>query len=174
VYVWNGSTFLQFYPNSSSGWVEQNPNNGVQENFAILPDEALYIFRKSATPTNTLLVGEVRVTNTTTVLTGGQTFNMACLSYPAGSTLDTCGLTNSGTGFHGGTKVGTADNVFLWDNGSQSWFQYFFNSSSGHWILQNPNLGATNGVPLPANGGMYILCKQAGSGLWNKALPYSP
>jgi len=170
VFVWNGSTFLQFFPSSSLGVWDQN-GVGANDNFAILPDEALYILRKSATPTNTLLVGEVRVTNTVSVLTGGGVFTMLCNSYPAGTTLDASGLTAAGTGFHGGTKVSNADNVFLWDPVNQVWQQYFYSTSLNSWDLNG--VGATNGVPLPAAGGMWVLCKTTG-GLWNKALPYSP
>jgi uncharacterized protein (TIGR02597 family) len=167
VYIYNHPSWIPAYPNSSgagSWYVNNQPNN----TYPILPDEGLFVLRKTGSATNALLIGEVPVTNNMTVLQGGE-FNAVCMSFPAGTTLDNSGLTNAGSGFHGATRSGSADILYVYV--SPSWVPCYYNTSgAGSWYVNNQ---PTNGYPIGATQGLLILNKTTG-GYWSKPLPYTP
>jgi len=154
VLVWNGASFVTYFPNSTSGlWSPSGTD-------PLLPDESVLIVRKGAAVTNLVNIGLVRKTNLVTNLQLG--FNLVGNSFPAATVVSNLNLIGSGSGFQGSNTAGRADNVLVW-NGA-AFDTLFFNTTSQLW---SPS-GAYPILPTST----YFINMKHQAGEWVRPLPY--
>lgn len=163
--------YITFFPRISGGatnWFQVGV--GINNNFPILPDEAVFVKRAgSGLATNIVLVGEVKTTNSTTVLQQG--FNFVANAFPAGVTLSNSQLLASG--FRSGANQSSADVILLWDQANQGYQTVFSRISAGttNWFMVG--VGFTNNLVLDIGQGYFLNTKVSGY-YWNRPLPYTP
>jgi len=161
VLVWNGSTFLVYFPNNNGNWIG-GVNGGSDP---LLPDESVLVLRRTATPTNIVAIGGVRTTNLITTLSTG--YNLVGNSFPSAVVVSNLNLLAAGSGYLGSNNSSRADNLLVW-NGS-TYDVLFWNTSSSQWV------GGQGGSEVIWPGSTYfVLLKNGHSGEWPRPLPYSP
>jgi uncharacterized protein (TIGR02597 family) len=126
-----------FYSSSASQWRKGVTDNS---NYYILPGSGILISRKSGTPVNIVMVGEVLMGPVQqNVLAGSSTAQKTTFvanPYPlASKTLATSGLYTgvASTGLVGGTSGTTADNLIIYDPVTGVASSYFYNTSVSQW-----------------------------------------
>jgi uncharacterized protein (TIGR02597 family) len=176
ILIWNPSTagYLTIYARVlglATNWTQFGVSGNVN-NMPLLPDEGMFIMRRSAATTNIILAGEVNTTNLTTVLEQG--VNLVGNGFPAGTVISNSMLVAPGTGFNPGATYTVADNVLVWSIANQGW-QTVYDRTLGattNWTMFGVS-GTTNALVLGMGQGYMIYNKTTG-GLWNRPLPYTP
>jgi len=132
-----GAADAFFYNSSVSQWRKGVTDNS---NYNIPPGSGILISRKSGTPVNIVIVGEVlKGPVQQNVLAGSTTVQKTTFianPYPlASKTLATSGLYTgvASTGLVGGTSGTTADNLIIYDPVTGVASSYFYNTSVSQW-----------------------------------------
>ncbi|MCG3148018.1 MAG: hypothetical protein PCFJNLEI_01460 [Verrucomicrobiae bacterium] len=179
LYLMNNGAFVTIFPRKSgapsfvTNWFQVGIGN--VDDLPIMPDEALFVLRRSANLTNLVLIGDVAITNGVTVLETG--YNFVANAFPAGVTISNSLLASPGTGFNPGAGSGSADNVFVWDSAAGAWRTMFYRIQSvpppvqTNWFIVGP--GVTNNLVLEPGTG-YLIYNKTSGGLWNRPVPYTP
>lgn len=161
------STIFPKLTSTVTNWIQIGA--GTVNNLPILPDEGMFVLRRSGSPTNLILVGEVRTTNSVTVLDQG--YNFIGNAFPASIVITNSQLLTAGTGFLGGANSGNSDNILLWDPPSGAFVTVFYKTNTQNWVAIG--VGNTNNLTLEPGVG-YIIQNKTSGGLWSRSLPYNP
>jgi hypothetical protein len=142
--------------------------------------------RVSATGTNLLLVGGVKLGQTMSVVNGGTKYNLFGNVYPVTNlTLGACGLYtgNPITGVKGGSSVSAADNILV-PTGLGGFTTYYFRTNDPTLSAACPGGGCgwrdstapatdRSGVGFPLGGSYFLLRRPATNFNWTVGQPFS-
>ena len=137
-----------FYSSTSAQWRRGTVPNG---NRPILPNQCIYINRKSPSPLTWRFTGAVKLGTTgIDVLTGN---NLVPNPYPVAFSLGNSSLFTGSiaTGVKGGLTASTADQITIYGAGAPK--TYFYQSSTGQW---RTGTTVSNDVLIPIGGALLI------------------
>lgn len=138
VWVPDGAgNYTRFFQNAAGAW-RNATTPSLAPNTPVVYLDAVFIQRKSATPVNLVLTGQVKTTPTKSAIIEG--FNFISTIYPAGSTLQNIGLDTSLTK---NNSVNNADVVWI-PNGLGGYTRYFMNAAGTWRNATTPGLAPDN------------------------------
>jgi len=182
VWLWNGSTWDQYFYDATAGVVHWRKSPGIasanQNGTVILPDQAMFVTRRGLSAITLTFLGATPSTQEQTDFPGAGTAFVAN-RFPVGVTLGGTGATalnlQNLPNWQSNSDVTQADQVQLW-NGA-SWDTYFYDTGVAHW-RKSPGIASfnANSVAVPISGGMFVIRKSSAQGSTStlvQALPYS-
>ena len=152
IWIPNGSGgYNRFFLNTAGAW--RNALGGAAPNTPIVYLDGLFIQRKGATPVSVVTTGQVKTTLTSISL--GTGFNLIGTIFPAGATLQSCGLDAV---LARNNNSDSADIVWI-PTGSGTYARYFVNGS-GVW---RNTLGGAAAANLPLTSSVFVQRKGTGT-----------
>jgi uncharacterized protein (TIGR02597 family) len=179
-----------FCPGGGCGWRSSGSAIAGATNTVLYLEQGVMVKRVSATGTNLLLVGGVKLGQTLSVVVGvpgGTKYNLFGNVYPVtNSTLGASGLFtgNSVTGLLGGNSPGIADNVII-PNGTGGFNNYYFRTNvptvgtafcpggSCGWRDSGSAITDRSGIGFPLGGSFFVLRRPATNFNWIVGQPFA-
>ena len=189
VSVWNPNavpqTYVTYYYKTNSGgggsgWRSGGNTGANRGDIPLYIDQGIQILRRAASGNNVLLVGAVKLGQTSSPIVGNNKLTYAANVYPYAFTLNNSGLktSSSATGVQGGTSGPVADNVSIWNASAspQTYVTYYYKTNSGGggsgW-RSGGNTGANRGDDVvPLGGTTQILRRGANGFYWIMPQPF--
>ncbi len=166
----SGSSWLEYYYNTTVGQWRQGSIPVSQNNVVIRPDSGIIYYRRGTTPLALTLTGRVPSTDLQLVLNEvGTTFITA---FPVDVRLDQSDFTSMPGWVNAGT-VPTADKVNVFSDGV--WNSYNYNQTAAQWRNGDAIDNVGPSVTIPAGTPSIIESPTGMPGLkiWKRTLPYS-
>lgn len=170
VLIFNGTGYTQYYYQTSgfgTGWRDVTDPGTDKANQVLFPDDGLIINRKQASPVNVVLMGAVKMGQTSFPIVSG--LNVVGNPCAAAMTLGSSGLLESG--FVGGN--GSTGDQVLFFNGT-GYETYYYQTSgfgTGWRKLTDPGTDAgTTSIPV----GTALIIKRAGASGFDWKVPQHP
>lgn len=187
ILVWNPATqgsvtyFFKTTGLGGTGWRSTASTSINTSNTVLYIDQGVEVLRKTTGDVPIKLVGGVKLGSTISPIVGnggsGSKYTFAGNVYPAGITLGSSTLYtgNNTTGLNGGSAVGPADNVLIWNPATQGSVTYFFKTTglggTGWRSTASTSIDAsTNTIPL--GGFATIQRKINGDFNWHMPQPF--
>lgn len=174
--LWNGTGYDIFYYQTSglggTGWRQAGAPSVDAGGTKLVMEELLLLKRGQATAVNVILMGAVKIGQTSVPVFGGNNFlgNV----YAAPMSLQSSGIYtgNPATGLAGGSSV-TADQILLW-NGTGYDIYYFQTSGLGGtgWRRAGAPSTDASATALPVGSGFIV--KRTNAGNFNWVIPQHP
>ena len=124
IFIWSGSAFFSFFHNGTN-W-RRTGSLSNQNDTVIMPDDGFMVVRRSATPLNFTITGQVRDFNTRPKL-NGSSFTLVANHYPVDRLLSSLPFRTSNNWTTGASAL-VSDNVFIWSG--SAWLSFFHNGTS--------------------------------------------
>ena len=144
-----GGQYTRYHQRTDGDWRNATTNtiNGVN-NTPLIYLDGVFLERKSATPIDLVLTGEVKTTPTISSIVNG--FNLLGTVYPAGSTLQTLGLEND---LVGNNSINNADIVHI-PTGNGTYARYHLRTDGATW--RNATTNTINPPSVPITSAIFI------------------
>jgi hypothetical protein len=164
VFVWSGTGWVTYF-HDGTNW--KKTGSGLNQNLTIVyPDEGIFVARIGSTPISLVSVGGIPTTTERSDLDGlASTF--LSNRFPTDTQLGSLGL-QSLPGWVSGANSASADNVFIYNNG---WQTYFYNGSAWRKTGSGVDQGTT---PIPAGSAIFVYRTTAGTATLTQTTPYTP
>jgi hypothetical protein len=144
-----GGQYTRYHQRTDGNWRNATTNTitGVNSTPLIYLDGA-FLERKSASPVDLVLTGQVKTTPTISSIANG--FNLLGTVYPAGATLQTLGLEND---LVGNNNINTADVVHI-PTGNGTYARYHLRTDGVTW--RNATTNTINPPSVPITSAIFI------------------
>jgi uncharacterized protein (TIGR02597 family) len=181
IQVWNGSSWLIFYYNTTRGRWERNTDTAAspsRDTFVLRPDRGLMVRRFAPSTISLTVLGQVTTTNFQTFHSRpGATFLAS--GFPVDMTLgqlamQSAQVNNTWRGWNNySTALANADILQIW-NGS-SWLNFYFDTNNNRWQRANEaSQTDRNGFVVQAGRPIMLLRRSSGSdNTTDLPIPYS-
>jgi uncharacterized protein (TIGR02597 family) len=160
VQIWNGTGFSSYYFRAGAGWRSSTDANTDAVGALIYPDDGLVVRRISAGAKNVILMGSVKMGQSSFPVQTGM--NFLSNVYAAPVTLQGSGLVASG--LTGGPDPANADQVLLWDGTGYKGFYYQelppAQGGTG-WRSSGDSVADAGSTPIPVGAAVVIKRKGA-------------
>jgi len=167
VLVYTGGNYLQYFYQTGTGWREVNAGATDQADTPLYPDDGLIINRKQGTPVNIVLMGAVKMGQTSFPINPGT--NIVGNPCAAVMTLSSCGLLASG--FTGGDGS-TSDRVLFYNGTGYDVYFYQTGGLGTGWRKITDPTTDEGGKQIPV--GAAIIIKRSGVAGFDWKVPQHP
>lgn len=167
VLVYAGGSYLQYFYQTGTGWREASAGATDQADTPLYPDDALIINRKQGTPVNVVLMGAVKMGQTSFPINPGT--NIVGNPCAAEMTLNSCGLLASGFTSGDGS---TSDQVLFFNGTGYDVYYYQSGGFGTGWRKATDPGTDAGGKAIPV--GSAVIIKRSGASGFDWKVPQHP